>query len=357
MLKYLYTISDISVINEIGKFIVTEGKPTVRIIRNGEVVFIHEFEAFYPVAISLNNTNIKLLAHPYLYSINVSNYDFDEVIHIPQNHGLHLMIDENLLVSKKNSDKSRDVSLFSKETKENIWTLHNFDLLSIYTCKAVLISTGWFSKNTITAIDVQTGKISWRKHFIPESMQIQLIRFYENQVIVQVTNIVSALNVFTGELIWNKPIAISAFDEKNGLIYFLSNHYVVIDAATGDEVIRVDNWTSNQIDQYPALKFRQMGAYLADEYLVFVSRTQEDKIEGGVFFIDKTTAEVKEYFRIVFDKDPVVRKDWDGKKIPDDQQIPFIPLETPIYKDGRLYVVLPSPVEGQKDLYIYECEE
>lgn len=201
-----------------------------------------------------------------------------------------------------------------------------------------------------------TGQVVWNYEMTDVTPSLHAL-FYSHVMIVCLGRKYIAFNLETGTQIWQKPINIDVFDEEKGLIYVLENDFIVLDATSGEELIRVEDWSKRQLEKYPALFFISSPCSLSEEYLVFSSRATLDEFgEGGVFFIDKETAEVKEYFRIVFDKDPVQRTGWYGNKIPDDQQIPFMPIDKPIYKDGRLYVLLPSPIEGQRDLYIYEKE-
>lgn len=240
---------------------------------------------------------------------------------------------------------------------ERVIKFPELSIRGVYKSKVLLISK--INKSKLSLVDLKTGQIvwSWEHNMNPQSFNSNII-FYGNIILLSFSNHgIYALNTNTGRIIWQKPINIDAFDEERGLIYVLENDFIVIDATTGEELIRVKEWSKRQLEKHPALFFISSPCSLSEEYIVFSSRASLDEFgECGVFFIDKETAEVKEYFRIVFDKDPVQRTGWYGNKIPDDQQIPFMPIDKPIYKNGRLYVMLPSPIEGQRDLYIYERE-
>ena len=342
-------------------------------------IFIREGFCFFKADHTLKKTNLdwvtSWVSDPLNYGLIVSMnvefifvYQFEELYVIDRGDGIIV--------------RAKNISFFPIEIgEEYIWgeeVINNEKYLSKYNIKSdkldlfCKIPVGYYCNsihkyfavivdkinfNFFYIMSLLSGEKIWEYRMSEICLSLNLF-FFNNILIARFDNgTYSAFDLFTGTQIWHKSINIDAFDEEKGLIYVLENDFIVIDATTGEEVIRVKDWSKKQLEKYPALFFGGSPCSLSEEYIVFASRATFDEFgEGGIFFIDKETAEVKEYFRIVFDKDPVQRTEWSGNKIPDDQQIPFMPLDKPIYKNGRLYVLLPSPIEGQKDLYIYEKE-
>lgn len=98
--------------------------------------------------------------------------------------------------------------------------------------------------STVYCIDLKSGKLAWKHAFIPYQVHFMggSMLMFENKLIVKAgTDELYALDSKTGNIIWNlRDIASGEghMSEYNGYLYFLGGYFCMVNARTGQQLIK-----------------------------------------------------------------------------------------------------------------------
>jgi outer membrane protein assembly factor BamB len=214
-----------------------------------------------------------------------------------------------------------------------------------------------FRGDTFACFDF-SGELLWEKElpYMPSSKTTLL----NNILFVEPFSYGTyALDLSTGKELWQTPHYITKIDENKGLLYSIGNDFVVIDAQSGKEIVNIKNWKENQ--EIP-IGEPHSPFYIAEDFLVVCGwQTMKEYKTGyfypdieGVYFIDKQTAKIIDFFPIIFEEELFPYYLFiDDKDVRVEKKC-YSSGYMPIYKNGKLYIQLPSRDKKTMDLYVFE---
>jgi outer membrane protein assembly factor BamB len=225
-----------------------------------------------------------------------------------------------IIATKYNADTDiKSVAFYDRETKELMWNKSDKNTSIIRTYNAVFFADDFKNPTYIENINIQNGKVKWKKYFEPK-VYGEIMQYNEKIIIPLKNNHLLGLNAQTGEKLWELEDCFNYYnlDEKTGLLYgYAGERFDIIDAAKGEKI--VEKRFIGSMDKYQISPDQNMNV-LAGDALYFVSNWNVSTKFGK---INIKTQEIE----------------FVQKLIPIDEKGARTIANKPVYHNGRLYIL------------------